>query len=63
MMTLIDIRFFCFGMFRGPGEEESSFPTRTVLITFPTPLESGVSVAELKSVFEQYGDIVVSCCE
>ncbi|ODN03900.1 hypothetical protein Ocin01_02796, partial [Orchesella cincta] len=42
---------------RGPGEEESSFPTRTVLIT---SLDSSVTVSELKSAFDQYGDIVVS---
>ena len=49
--------YYLFDIIRGPGEEESSFPTRTVLIT---SLDSSVTVTELKSVFDQYGDIVVS---
>ena len=45
---------------RGLGDDEPSsvsYPTRTVLIT---GLDAAVTPAELRTAFDQYGDIVVS---
>lgn len=48
-----------FLLLRSISEDEPSsvgYPTRTVLIT---SLDSGITDSELRSAFDQYGDIVV----